>query len=270
MQFVLRNRILWLTPTIEMKIIIFLSYITTFVLGYDTQDLFNLFPNKEGWKRLSKTIKSDKDIPKYVHIYAEPFKQLQKAARNDTITVDVIKRSVLVALHLTIEASKTYKLRKQDFQSRDIKDIRSMINKALTTYDLRMSEQLYPVFTQIAVKNFANQRFEDMFFAHKNYSYFKKERTQFENKIKQLRSDIRKAKGSDLRNLILITADIDEMEKRTVKNLIAFRNEIEYLKKEEDFRKAETRVKKLGSDSSSIKGNYALFILYLIIQCALF
>jgi hypothetical protein len=244
-----------------MRPYIFLSFAAVIVFGYNSQDLFDLFPNKNGWKRLSKTLKNDHEVPKYVRIYAEPFKQLQKSSRNDTITVGMIKQSVLIALHLTIEASKTFKLRKQDFRSRDMKDIRSMINKALTTFDLRMAEKLSPVFTPLALKNFASQRFEDMFFANKKYGDFRKERSQFENKLKQLRADLKKAKGSDLRNLILITADIEEIEKRTSRNLIAFRNEVDYIKMDEDFQKAETRVKKLGSDASSVKVEAMFLIL---------
>jgi hypothetical protein len=240
------------------------------VLGYEAQDLFDLLPQKDGWRRLSRTLKSDNEVPKYVHIYAEPFKQLQRAARNENITVGMIKRSVLVALHLTIEASKTFKLRKQDFQTRDMKDIHSMIKKALTTYDLRMADRLSPIFTPGPLKSFASQRFEDMFFAHKHYNDYKKERRQFETKLKQLRSDIKKTKGSDLRHLVLITADIEEIEKRTAKNLIAFRRDIDYIKKDDDLQNVETRVKKLGSNGASIKSEIAIVALCFAIYCVLF
>jgi uncharacterized ubiquitin-like protein YukD len=239
------------------------------VMGYEAQDLFDLLPQKDGWKRLSKTLKNDKEVPKYVHIYAGPFKQLQKAARNETIPVNIIKRSVLVALHLTLEASKTFKLRKRDFRSRDMKDIRSMIKKALTTYDLRIADKLAPVFTPNTLKSFASQRFEDMFFAHRHYDNFQKEHKKFEAKLKQLRSDIKKSKGSDLRHLILITADIEEVQKRTIKNLISFRKEVDYMK-QDDLQKAETRVKKLGSGGSLLKSDATFLAIGVAVFCILF
>ena len=215
--------------------------------AYDAKDLFELLPDKQGWRRLSRTLKNDAQVPKYVRIYSHPFRQLQTSARNDTLGVGVIKRSVLMALHLSLETSKSFVIRKRDFKRRDMKDIRSMIKKALTTFDLRKAEKLHPVFDAQTLKAFMEQRFEDMFFANTDYSKFRDEKGRFEKKLRQLHAEIKRTKGVDLRHLTLITADIKEMEKRTVKNLIFFRNDIDNVKKQEDFQKAEERVKKLGS-----------------------
>lgn len=220
--------------------------------AYDAKDLFDLLPNRDGWRRLSKTLKDDSQVPKYVRIYAKPFWQLQKAARNDTLGVEVIKRSVLMALHLSLETSKSFKIRKRDFKRRDMKDIRSMIKKALTTFDLRKAERLYPVFTPEILKAFMEQRFEDMFFANTKYGAFRGEKGRFEKKLREIRRDVKNSRGADLRHLILITADIAEMERRTIKNLIYFRNDIDNLKKPEDLDRAEERVKKLGSPAVTL------------------
>lgn len=223
-------------------------------LAYDAKDLFELLPNKEGWRRLSKTLKNDSQVPKYVHIYAMPFRELQNAARKDTLGVVEIKKSVLMALHLSLETSKSFKIQKRDFKRRDMKDIRSMIKKALTTFDLRKADRLAPVFSPQVLKAFMEQRFEDMFFANTSYSAFRAEKSAFEKKLRALRREVKQAMGVDLRHLILITADITEMEKRTTKNLVFFRNDIDNIKKQEEFEKVEERVKKLGSPAVRLNG----------------
>lgn len=223
----------------------------SFTRAFDAGDLFDLLPDKRGWRRLSKTLKNDKQVPLYVKIYASPFRQLQKASRNDQLGVEQIKSSVLMALHLALESSKSFKVSRKDFYRRDMKDIRSMIQKAITTFDLRKAEKLEPVFTPASLKAFMEQRFEDMFFANVRYSRFKGEKAKFEKKLRSLRSQIKGYRGAELRYLIEIIADIDEIEKRTVKNLIFFRNDIDNVNKKDDYKKAEERVKKLGSSASS-------------------
>lgn len=226
---------------------------------YTSKDLFELLPESRTWRRLTKTIKREEDLSKYVHNYAAPFKELQTAARNDSNMITDLKYASIAAIELMLDASKTFKISEKEFLERDVRDLQSIVTKALATFDMGKVDKVQPVFSAITLKLFARQRFEDLFYGNSKWDDFRLEKHHFEKKLHWLKRHLKRAKGVTLRHMVKLTADIEEIELRTTQQLIMYRREIDNTKagsKEE--RKQEKRVKALGSGAMTFDHSWIL------------
>ena len=95
-----------------------------FLNRIDYNDIWALLPRKQAWPVIMQSFKDDKQINPYITNYIVPFRQLQRAVRNDSISPDVIRSNLRALVGSFQSALDRYIISEESFGSmNDILDL---------------------------------------------------------------------------------------------------------------------------------------------------
>lgn len=190
-------------------------------------DPFDLFPPVRQWKRVAKTIANPKQIDRYVEYYLAPFRDIQKAERNRTIHLDIIKGSLLKALQLSIRTVGELKVTRKEYERRLAEDYSAATRRALTIFEGSEAKKMAPVLTPRIMRRFMLQRLDDMMWGTQKYSEMQAERRRFIRNAKHIYRRIQKAELFLMRHVIEKTLDLEEVKRSLVHDLKRFHHDKE-------------------------------------------
>jgi hypothetical protein len=202
----------------KMLLILLLPLVNGLLLGrihYD--DLWALFPRKQSWPVIMQSFKDKEQINPYLTNYITPFRQLQKAVRDDSVSPDVIRASLRSLINAYQSTLDMYIISEESFGSmKDILDLSSPARQVTAPLlkDPVLAQMISPVFTVEAVLGWLRQRLEDMVIGSKSHDDYLEDRANFQEALSAWSDHIPAMSGSELKHVVRVTEDIEEVEKR--------------------------------------------------------
>lgn len=233
-----------------MKFLIATSVASMF--SFATADLFNawdILPPKEDWRAIMKSFDSSDDIKSYVDVYVAPFKQLQDATRNNNVSPDTIKTSMLSLLDLVQQSCKNFSITSEVFNSRKRDEFRKVLDSATKIFSTPNAEHLEPVFKKTAVHQFMHQRFDDMLVAAKDQKDVLARVKKFYNYAKHRHSQIKGWKPIKFKFIIPRNLDLNVVAQYST-SVIKNRKDKGF-KKKDGIDKMYWKLHTLGNDARS-------------------
>lgn len=193
-------------------------------------DPFDLFPPTRYWRHIAKTITRPQQIDKYVHFYLAPFRLIQQAERNRKLHLDVIQKSLLKALELSIRTADELRLTKKEYEGRKKEDYSAATRRALTILEGSEAKKLGPVLSAKVMRRFMLQRMDDMLWGTQKYQQMQSEKRRFIRNTKRLYRKIQKAPLYLMRHVVKKTVDLNEVQRSLAHDLRRFHHNKETAK----------------------------------------
>lgn len=209
---------------------------------------WNILPKTNDWGYILSSFESRDQIPAYVGIYVQPFRELQAAERRDNISNIAIKDSVIALLSMGQRSINDFNVTKESFVSRDKRAFKGALLKAMDPFRGTDDDRLFPVFSRRAAGQFFYQRFDDMLVTSKEYSDFTGRRKDFARFLRMAEVQMKQWDAHDFAFLVPRNLDFELIEKYSAKVIKARYGNYTFTDK--DIRDLRYKLYSLGNDAN--------------------
>lgn len=178
---------------------------------------WHILPKTDDWRYIMSSFELGDQIPAYVGIYVQPFRELQAAERHDNISNIAIKNSVIALLDMGQQSINDLNVTKESFVNRDKRAFGRALLKAMGIFRSPDAGRLSPVFSRRAAGQFFYQRFDDMLVASREYSDFTSRRKDFARFLRMAQVQMKQWDARDFAFLVPRNLDFDLIEKYSAK-----------------------------------------------------
>lgn len=211
---------------------------------------WNILPKTDDWKYIMRSFESGDQIPAYVGIYVQPFRELQAAERHANISSAAIKDSVIAMVDMGQQSIGNFNVSEESFASRDKKAFRRALRQAMGPFRAPNADQLLPVFSKRAVGQFFYQRFDDMLVASKEYSDFTSRHKDFSRFLRMAQVQMKQWDARDFAFLVPRNLDFDLIEEYSVRVIQTCHDNATLTDK--DIRDLQYKLRSLGNDATTM------------------
>lgn len=263
----------------KMLVILLLPLVSGYFLNrIEYNNLWSLFPRKQAWPVIMQSFKDEDQINPYLTNYVTPFRQLQQAVRDDSISPDVIRASLRSLVSSFQSVLDRYMISEESFGSmKDILDLSSPARQVTAPLlnDPMLAQLISPVFTAEAVAGWLRQRLEDMVIGSKSYDEYSADRSSFQDTLSAWNDHIPTMSASELKHVVRVTEDIDEVKKRVAGYISSYLQKAKQAPADSDSSNDDQdvvwKVSMLGNVARALKATsmYSVGILWMVLTIIL-
>lgn len=186
--------------------------------------VWDLFPYESSWPNILTSFKDDAQIAPYLDNYFLPFRQLQKAIRDDFLSPDTIRSNLMALVDAYSSSLTKYIVSPEVFLNVKSSDVSVTARHAtvLIDNDPMTPHLVGPVFSTASVSTWLKQRLEDMVVGSTDYNDFINDKNHFETVLQSWQSHLRQMSGTSLKHIIRITEDLNEVQHRLLLYMINY------------------------------------------------
>lgn len=178
--------------------------------------VWDLFPCESMWPNILMAFKDEAQIAPYLDNYFLPFRQLQKAVRDDSISPDVIRSNLMSLIDAYSDAMSKYIVSPEVFSEAKSSDVGVAARHAAVFIDNNpvLPYAIGPVFTTASASTWLKQRLEDMVVGSTDYNDFVRDRDRLNTVLQTWQGHLRQMSGASLKHVVRVTEDLDEVQRK--------------------------------------------------------
>lgn len=175
---------------------------------------FALMPPTSDWSKLVQDLKSD-NISTLVHVYMQPFREYQAAARNRDITPQQLKASFVAAIDILQQSVGNFAVTSGEYEAAK-ENSDTFLTMSSAVFKLKKAENVAPVFNVSTLEAFSRQRLKHLIGVKKtNYINFLMHKSAYQSILKEWSIISSRMPKCDFRQLIARNVDLKYVEHTT-------------------------------------------------------